>query len=291
MREMLLKLSLVTVVMLWAVPSWAQFTPQAACQSTVNPPAPRTAIYYVNGVTTTLDEARLNGGKLELEFLGKLPSLSPALNAKCYEFFLNYNPTSGAVKDFTEAGQQALGLNPADMWRQLEGSAAILSASLVTVLQGPMTNANQIDQAAIQRHGQAYRSKMTQPNNSCRVLVVPHSQGNLYTNAAYDVAVAAPAPPVGALKIVSVASPDTLVKGGGLHRNSSGDLLIKAIDLLPFISTLPANTDWTNPLTSFVSLYSGGHSYIGYLSHEPSRTDILNDIAASLTALELVACP
>lgn len=278
------------VVFSLASPSWAQRVPsqpQPACQVAV--PA-RTAVYYVNGVTTTLDEARLNGGKLELEFLGRLPSLSPALNAKCYEFFLNYNPTSGAVKDFTEAGQQALGLNPADMWRQLEGAAAI-SASLVTVLQGPMTNANQIDQAAIQRHGQAYRSKMAQLNNSCRVLVVPHSQGNLYTNAAYDVAVAVPAPPSGALKIVSVASPATVVKGGGVHRNSTGDLLIKAIDLLPFVSTLPANTSWTNPLTSFVNLYSGGHSYIGYLSHEPSRTDILNDITASLTALESVACP
>jgi hypothetical protein len=157
-----------------ASPSVAQGVPsqpQSACQVAV--PA-RTAIYYVNGVTTTLDEARLNGGKLELEFLGKLPSLSPALKAKCYEFFLNYNPTSGTVKDFTEAGQQALGLNPADMWRRLEGAAA-LSVSLVTVLQGPMTNANQIDQAAIQRHGQAYRSKMAQLNNSCRVLVVPHS--------------------------------------------------------------------------------------------------------------------
>jgi hypothetical protein len=273
-----------------ASPSLAQTVPsqpQPACQVAV--PA-KTAIYYVNGVTTTLDEARLNGGKLELEFLGKLPSLSQSLKSKCYEFFLNYNPTSGEVKDFTEAGQQALGLNPADMWRQLEGAAAF-SVSLVSVLQGPMTDANQIDQPAIQRHGQAYRNKLVQSSNSCRVLVVPHSQGNLYTNAAYDVAVAAPAPPAGALKIVSVASPATVVKGGGVHRNSSGDLLIKAIDLLPFISTLPANTSWTNPLTSFVSLYSGGHSYIGYLSHEPSRTDILNDIEASLTVLESVACP
>lgn len=248
------------VVLSLASPGLAQSVPsqpQPACQVAV--PA-KTAIYYVNGVTTTLDEARLNGGKLEMEFLGKLSNLSPGLKAKCYEFFLNYNPTSGAVKDFTEAGQQALGLNPADMWRQLEGAAAFsVSLSLVSVLQGPMTNANQIDQAAIQRHGLAYRSKLAQLNNSCRVLVVPHSQGNLYTNAAYDVAVAAPAPPVGALKIVSVASPATVVNGGGVHRNSSGDLLIKAIDLLPLISTLPVNTSWTNPLTSFVSLYSGGH--------------------------------
>lgn len=74
-----LKLSLLAALVLWTTPSWGQFAPQAGCQ---NGAAPRTSIYYVNGVTTTLDEARLNGGKLEMEFLGKLPSLSPALKAK-----------------------------------------------------------------------------------------------------------------------------------------------------------------------------------------------------------------
>ena len=47
----------------------AQTGPQPAC---LNPAAPRIDIFYVNGVTTTLDEARVNAGKLEQEFLGRL---------------------------------------------------------------------------------------------------------------------------------------------------------------------------------------------------------------------------
>lgn len=270
---------------------WAQFAPQTACQ---NPSAPRTSIYYVNGVTTTLDEARLNGGKLELEFLSRLPSMPTPLLSTCYLFFLNYNPTSGAVQDFTESGQQRLGLSPSDMWRKLETFTS-LGPTMVPLLQGPMTSANQIDQASVQRHAEAYRAQLTPP--LCRrVVVVPHSQGNLYTNAAYDLAIApspSPAPASGAFKIVGVATPDTQVKGRGRYRTSTGDLLISAINLfLP--PALDANTNWgPNPLlTSFTPLYSGGHSYMGYLSFNPSRNDILNDIQASLVEVNAVAvCP
>lgn len=278
-------------VLIFAGPSWAQVAPQAACQNVNNS---RTAVYYVNGVTTTLDEARLNGGKLELEFLNRLSSWPANLQASCYLFFLNYNPTSGAVKDFTEAGQQRLGLNPSDMWRSLE-TLAVFSPAMVTLLQGPLTSANQIDQSSVQRHADAYRTQLTPP--LCRrVVIVPHSQGNLYANAAYDAAVATspfPAPAPGALKIVGVATPDILVMGSGRYRTSSGDLLIGAINLtLP--ATLDPNTSWgTNPiLTSFTPLYSGGHSFMGYLSFDPSRTDILNDIQASLTDLAgVTVCP
>jgi hypothetical protein len=290
MNGVSLKLSLLAALVLWTTPSWGQFAPQSACQ---NGASPRTSIYYVNGVTTTLDEARLNGGKLELEFLTRLPAMPAAIQSTCYLFFLNYNPTSGTVKDFTEAGQQRLGINPSDMWRKLETFAS-LGPTMVSLLQGPMTQANQIDQAAVQRHAAAYRAQMTPP--LCRrVVVVPHSQGNLYANAAYDAAVGpspAPAPAAGALKIVGVATPDTLVKGNGRYQTSTGDLLIGAIDvLLP--STLDANTNWgTNILTSFIPLYSGGHSFMGYLSFDDSRSQILSDIQSSLSEVNAVTvCP
>ncbi|MCS6291987.1 MAG: hypothetical protein H8J66_02850 [Nitrospira sp.] len=291
MNRVSLKLSLLAALVLWTTPSWGQFSPQAACQ---NGAAPRTSIYYVNGVTTTLDEARLNGGKLEMEFLTRLPAMPANIQSSCYLFFLNYNPTSGAVKDFTEAGQQRLGINPSDMWRKLETFVS-LGPTMVSLLQGPMTQTNQIDQAAVQRHANAYRAQLTPP--LCRrVVVVPHSQGNLYANAAYDAAVGpspAPAPAAGALKIVGVATPDTLVKGNGRYRTSTGDLLIGAIDvLLP--ATLDANTNWgPNPiLTSFTPLYSGGHSFMGYLSFDDSRNQILSDIQSSLSEVNAVAvCP
>ncbi len=268
----------------WLPDADVQGQPQPACQ---NAGAPRTAIYFVNGVTTTLDEARLNGGKLELEFLSKLPTMIPSVQAMCHLFFLNINPTSGAVKDFLEAGQQRLGLTVPAFWRGLEGVGLATSGMIAQVLQRPITKADQIDQATITRHATTYREQLAFP--SCRrVLVVPHSQGNLYSNASYDeVFGQVQKPPVGAVKIVGVATPADTVRGNGLYRTSSTDLLINGIRLaLP--GTLPANTNWGISPLLLSPTYSGGHSFIGYLTAEPSRTQILADMESSLGALASV---
>ncbi|HMS82422.1 MAG TPA: hypothetical protein PKD12_02075 [Nitrospira sp.] len=268
----------------WCPDSFAQVQPQSACQIAT---APRTAIYFVNGVTTTLDEARLNGGKLELEFLNKLPTMAPSVQAMCHLFFLNINPTAGAVTDFLEAGQQRLGLTSTAVWTGLEGFGLVTSGAIVQVLQRPLTNADQIDQATITRHAAAYREQIAAP--SCRrVLVVPHSQGNLYSNASFDnVFSQTPNPPVGTLKIVGVATPADTVRGNGLYRTSSTDLLIEGIRrVLP--GTLPPNTNWSFSPLLLSPTYSGGHSFIGYLTAEPSRTQILMDMESSLVALASV---
>ena len=94
-------------------------------------------------------------------------------------------------------------------------------------------------------------------------------------------------PPVGALKIVGVATPADAVQGSGLYRTSSTDILISGIRLvLP--GTLPANTNWGISPLLVSPAYSGGHSFIGYLTAEPSRTQILTDMESSLIALASV---
>jgi hypothetical protein len=268
----------------WFHEAGAQVPSQPACQ---NSTAPRTAIYFVNGVTTTLDEARLNAGKLELEFLNKLPTMATPVQATCHLFFLNINPTSGPVKDFLEAGQQRLGLTSTAFWQGLEGAGLASSSVIAQALQRPIGSADQVDQATITRHATAYREQIAAP--SCRrVLIVPHSQGNLYSNASYDkVFGQVPIPPVGALTIVGVATPADGVQGNGRYRTSSTDLLINGIRLvLP--STLPANTNWGISSLLLSPAYSGGHSFIGYLTAEPSRTQILTDMESALIALASV---
>jgi hypothetical protein len=268
----------------WLPDADAQVQSQSACQ---NATAPRTAIYFVNGVTTTLDEARLNSGKLELEFLEKLPTMAPAVQAMCHLFFLNINPTSGAVTDFLEAGQQRLGFTSTTFWQGLEGLGLATSGVIAQVLQRQISNADQIDQATITRHATVYREQIAFP--SCRrVLIVPHSQGNLYSNASFDsVFSQVPPPPLGTLKIVGIATPADRVGGKGLHRTSSTDVLIGGIRLI-LPGTLPANTDWGISSMLLSPAYSGGHSFIGYLTAEPSRTQILSDMESSLIALAAV---
>jgi hypothetical protein len=262
----------------------AKIATPPACQNVM---APRTTVFFVNGVTTTLDDARLNAGKLELEFLNLLPGMSAAVQANCHVFALNYNPTGGEVNDFFEAAQQQLDITPTRFWLELEGLNLFTRELIRDALEAPLTDLNRIDASTIERHAVAYREQIASP--SCRrVLIVPHSQGNLYTNAAYDLLFSqAPSPPAGAIKIVGVATPAQTVAGNGLYRTSTTDVLINAIRLIR-PGTLPPNTNWgITPLLLSPS-YSGGHSFIGYLSADPSRTDILSDIESSLTALAAV---
>jgi hypothetical protein len=268
----------------WIPDSFAQVPSQSACR---NATAPRTAIYFVNGVTTTLDEARLNSGKLELEFLNQLSTMAPSVQAMCHLFFLNINPSAGAVKDFLEAGQQRLGLTSTAFWQGLEGLGLATSGVIAQALQRPITDTDQIDQATIRRHATAYREQIAFP--SCRrVLIVPHSQGNLYSNASFGTVFSqVPSPPVGTVKIVGVATPADVVQGKGLYRTSSTDVLINGIRLV-LSGTLPANTSWGISPLLLSPTYSGGHSFIGYLTAEPSRTQILSDMESSLAALATV---
>ncbi|GKS57941.1 hypothetical protein YTPLAS18_14680 [Nitrospira sp.] len=279
---------LAVLLLPWPSLAAGQVTAQVACS---NPSASRIEVFYVNGVTTTLDEARVNAGYLEREFLSRLSGFPAELQAVCYEFQLNYNPTDGEMGDFAEAGQQRVGLSPTAFWQGLH--SAVVFAPLLGELQQRVASASQIDQSAIDQHAARYRQEILPP--SCRrVLVVPHSQGNLYTNAAVDLVYTGPQPipAAGSLKIVGVATPASIVKGDGRYRTSSGDSLINAIRLT-FPSTLPANTSWGPMLLPLLTpMYSGGHSFIGYLTFDPSRTDVLADMQASL--LELMAanpCP
>jgi hypothetical protein len=218
----------------------AQIATPPACQNVM---APRTTVFFVNGVTTTLDDARLNAGKLELEFLNRLPGMSAAVQANCHVFALNYNPTGGEVNDFFEAAQQQLDITPTRFWLELEGLNLFTRELIRDALEAPLTDLNRIDASTIERHAVAYREQIASP--SCRrVLIVPHSQGNLYTNAAYDLLFGqAPSPPAGAIKIVGVATPAQTVAGNGLYRTSTTDVLINAIRLIR-PGTLPPNTNW-----------------------------------------------
>jgi hypothetical protein len=191
------------------------------------------------------------------------------------------------VNDFFEAAQQQLGITPTRFWMELEGLSLFTRELIRDALEGPMTDLNRIDASTIERHAVAYREQIASP--SCRrVLIVPHSQGNLYTNAAYDLVFnQPPSPPPGAIKIVGVATPAQTVPGNGLYRTSTTDVLINAIRLIR-PGTLPPNTNWGVTPLLLSSSYSGGHSFIGYLSADPSRTHILSDIESSLTALAAV---
>lgn len=84
----------------------------------------------------------------------------------------------------------------------------------------------------------AIRAKMSENR---KILLVPHSQGNLYANAAYTMLTTGDnAVPTSAIKIVGIASPAAYVAGNGDYITSSNDLVISGLRALNF-SVLDSN--------------------------------------------------
>jgi hypothetical protein len=113
--------------------------------------------------------------------------------------------------------------------------------------------------ADLRRHVQRYQGLLMSGN---RVLVVAHSQGNLYANAAYGNLAGNDTVPMDAFGIVSVATPASRVAGGGPYYTLMYDLVISAVQLaVP--GTLPGNvtnsvsdSDWKHH--SFIDSYLNG---------------------------------
>ncbi len=112
-----------------------------------------------------------------------------------------------------------------------------------------------------------------------RILVVAHSQGNLYANAAYT-NLAGNDLPMDSFGIVSIANPASYVAGGGPYFTLENDVVVNAVRAV-LSSTLPGNiynsnetADWTH------------HNFIdSYLNGNQSGPMIINSILSEANAL------
>jgi uncharacterized protein YfaP (DUF2135 family) len=131
--------------------------------------------------------------------------------------------------------------------------------SSVQTVAASFDAAESLIDADLRDHVQRYQSLMMEGN---RVLVVAHSQGNLYANAAYS-NLSAMGLPMNSFGIVSVATPASRVAGGGPYFTLINDIVIAAVDLVfpgtldPNVANIPNFNDWTNH--SFVDSYLNGN--------------------------------
>lgn len=136
-----------------------------------------------------------------------------------------------------------------------------------------------------------YESELQQGN---ALLVVAHSQGNLYSNAAYDLlhSESDGFTPLGvnAFSIVSLANPDSRVAGGGPWTTLPEDRIITTIALLaanfPSLHLsvpLPAGAPNVDQSTEDQKYH---HAFLdSYLWGDHAGPEILNNISAGVSAL------
>lgn len=171
-----------------------------------------TTVFYVNGIRTTQLQAEGDLDKLQDRVLAALDGTPQS--TECLAFRPAYNETNGTWSDLWQSVRQRLNqdaslfaryvadIDSAPLWFQ-----AAFGAAAVTIDE--LAN-----EPEIAGHLQDYESERAQGNT---IILVAHSQGNLYANAEYRKLQLRswPVPDNKVFSIVSVATPAKTVEGGG----------------------------------------------------------------------------
>lgn len=187
----------------------------------------------------------------------------------------SHNPSEGKLKDLLETFEQNDQTDDSQFWRFLAGLDPIPD-----FLQDKLKEiADSVDEAivsanpAVQKHIVKYNKFLSEGN---KVVVVAHSQGNLFANIAY---LGINSQYIDGFGIVSVGNPDSYVAGGGSYTTLDEDIIIGNVS-----GSLPANLDNffginLNDLT--------GHEFAkSYMAaNHDAETKILGDVVGTINSL------
>jgi len=253
----------------------------------------KTLIVYGNGMFNTYKEAHNSMNVLKFRFKSSLPASSTLRQE--LSFTVAYADNGGATGPGSLSGLgqllevyiQKQGDTTSYFWRLL-ANIDIAPAWFQQAMKNIATQATlrvYANDPDLQSHLSAiYRPALQEGK---RVLIVSHSQGNFYANAAYAALSAQYGANVGN---VQVASPASFVASGGPHVTASEDLVIGAIATaaalgLPGIAPpLPANVTNAGDGTSQDVM---GHNFIKhYMRGFSTRPMILSSMSAVLQVLQ-----
>lgn len=186
-----------------------------------------------------------------------------------------YNPSEGTLADLLETFEQNAQTDYSQFWRYLAGLDILpdfLQDKLIEI-------ANEVDAAvvqsnpAVQDHIEKYNAFLSEGK---KVVLVAHSQGNLFANIAY---LGIDSSYLNGFGIVSVGNPDNYVAGGGPYTTLEEDIIITNVP-----GSLPPNLDNffginLNDLT--------GHTFAdSYMAPgRQAESKILNDTISSINGL------
>ncbi|WP_155636801.1 hypothetical protein [Burkholderia gladioli] len=249
-------------------------------------------IYFSNGVLNTVDDMDDAVSFINLEVGGQY-------NGVPVSYGNLRNQTGGIIDDLLRVYRQKLSENPNLNWeiiaRAIIGVGTGIDPSLFASAQQAVSqvnsdNASRINADIVKTTGYADSNSITQTqqvvhsvlDDGNRVLIVSHSQGNLYSNAVYRSAVATSGIKPNNIKVVGVATPAGSVQGAGDYLTSDSDVVIGALRMIAG-NVLPSNFS-----IPFNSSDISGHLFLKTYMNKalPSEAKIKELITKNLQQIE-----
>ncbi|WP_153101356.1 hypothetical protein [Paraburkholderia hayleyella] len=201
--------------------------------------------------------------------------IGPYYNGAPVEYMLSDNPTEGFLKDLVRVLKQKLAEDPGLSWdlfvryllktdsaispavaQSIEDEIERIRKEKTGVLKQQFEAENNYIDKSVNKHVALYKKLVMNEGKS--VLIVGHSQGNLYANAGHKQFYAQTHLKNRSLGVVGVASPANYVAGGGEYITSTTDMVISMLRLFVSPKTLPGNIDLPFKVTQPM-----GHSFVG----------------------------
>ncbi len=222
--------------------------PFAAANAQTNTcvPGDTTEIYFVNGVWNTFAQARSGRNLLESAYRQTLESQYPEQK---FEFKVAYNSSAGKVRDIIEViGQKLNEINDEDANKLTAAqylnryltvkkfneivpiSALPITATIEEYLVGRITDV--VDTSS---HIQKYQTDLQEGK---RVLLIAHSQGNLFANQAISALMDTYGNSIG---MIGVASPAAVTYNNSSYYTAHDDRVIDALRIIHDV--LPSNIE------------------------------------------------
>jgi hypothetical protein len=245
-------------------------------------------VVHINGIMTTKDEARI----ILRESL--TPAIGSTYDGENIKFVLAYNPTQDALDDLVDVLIQKLTEYPG-VAKDLIFKAVVNAIFDSGIPQSLVEFVSDYHIGKIKNYGYlnyndddlreilgAIRSNIVENQ---KILLVPHSQGNLYANATYAALTSGDnAIPSNSIKIVGVASPAAYVAGNGAYLTSANDLVISGL------RSLGLNVLSSNMTISFTSEDMLGHNF-GDVYLNPNLEGRAKLIEKSHAAMDSLSIP
>lgn len=247
---------------------------------------PGSVVVFGNGIMN--NEADADRSLYRIQEL--LRANTPPVEFEKFEFDLAYNQSYGLMRDLYESVKQRVGQDNAvvSFWRWLGGREAVPDAVQEELLRMAtrFDFSTMVGDEDLADHLALYRNSV---HAGKKVVVIAHSQGNFFANAAHNILYTGATPiQSNSFGLVCVADPASSCAGDGPYTTLVEDGVIAAISLATVTGILPPlPPNLTNILSGARTSDWRGHNFINEYMAEESRsvTKIMPDITDMMNGL------